>query len=80
MLPAAASGRNGWYVMCGCGSTTMTSASRELSFFDRRRAAYSPTCPAPDDKDPLRIHVIHLSPGGADYRVETPVCDGAQHL
>jgi hypothetical protein len=43
MLPAAASGRNGWYVMCGCGSMTTTSARRRLSFLDRRRAAYSPT-------------------------------------
>ena len=43
MLPAAASGRNGWYVMCGCGSITTISARRALSFFDRRRAVYSPT-------------------------------------
>src|SRR5688572_30493199 len=25
--PAAASGRNGWYVMCDCGSITVTDAS-----------------------------------------------------
>jgi hypothetical protein len=43
MFPAAASGRNGWYVMCGCGSTTVTSASRAPSFLDSRRAAYRPT-------------------------------------
>jgi hypothetical protein len=39
MLPAAASGRNGWYVMCGCGSTTVTSASFDRSRFDSRSAA-----------------------------------------
>src|SRR6266542_5425488 len=33
MLPAAASGRKGCYVMCGCGSITITSAARKRSFF-----------------------------------------------
>jgi hypothetical protein len=39
MLPAAASGRNGWYVMCGCGSTTVISASVERSLRERCSAA-----------------------------------------
>ena len=36
--PATTSGRNGWYVMYGRGSTTTTSASPRRSFFSSRHA------------------------------------------
>jgi hypothetical protein len=41
--PAAASGRNGWYVMYERGFTTVTTASSSCSFFSRRSAVYRPT-------------------------------------
>jgi hypothetical protein len=43
MLPAAVSGRKGWYVMYERGSTTVTVASPYRIFFMMRRAAYRPT-------------------------------------
>ena len=38
MPPAATSGRNGWYVMYGSGSTTVTLASPRASHFSSLRA------------------------------------------
>jgi len=38
MPPAATSGRNGWYVMYGNGSTTVTLASPRASHFSSLRA------------------------------------------
>jgi hypothetical protein len=42
-LPAAASGRNGWYVMYERLSITVTRASPRRSFRRRRSAVYMPT-------------------------------------
>ncbi len=47
MEPAAASGRNGWYVMYGSGATRTISVSRGLLFARSRRAVYMPTQPPP---------------------------------
>ena len=42
-LPAAASGKNGWYVMYDNGSMTDTIASSRRNFFCSRNAVYMPT-------------------------------------
>jgi hypothetical protein len=41
--PAAASGRNGWYVMYERGSMTVIRTLLHRSFFCSRRAVYMPT-------------------------------------
>src|SRR4051794_3521181 len=69
MLPAAASGRKGWYVMYDRGSTTVTVASAYRIFFRMRRAAYRPTYPPPTTRILGRSVVlmpssIHLPQGG----------------